>query len=149
MRRPHNPRRRCLAVQLRVRGPRLCRRKSGDTWYSDMCGKLEETDLTKLLNGETPAREVIRGRIGRSTTRQVAEIEAAEQLRVPLFQISSHDTSGNLAAGSDTTTSVIISADTAGEPLTTSVALTLRGGPPRPKSCGKPPDSAEYWLPIN
>ena len=114
-----------------------------------MCGKLEETDLTKLLNGETPARGVIRGRIGRSATRQVAEIEAAEQLRVPLFQISSHDMSENLGAGNDTTTSVIVSADTGGEPLTTSVALALRSGPPRPKSCGKPPDSAEYWLPIN
>ncbi len=110
-----------------------------------MFGKLDSDALEAIMSCELPARQQVRGRVGRSVTRQVAEIAAAGRLDVPITQLASQDVSTTAPSSEVTKTHVLVSAATATGPVSTTVQLLRQAGPLRPKSCGKPLEQNQHW----
>lgn len=110
-----------------------------------MFGKLDSDSLRAIMSCELPTRQQIRGRVGRSVTRQVAEIAAASRLHVPMTQLVSQDLGAIAPSPAVTETHVLVSAATATGPVSITVQLSRQVSPLRPKSCGKPLEQDEYW----
>ncbi len=103
----------------------------------EVLGRLSPTSLTAALAGAAPGADVLRGRVGRSPQRQVAEIIAHTQAGVPLREVSS------IQRGTDEVELTLRLAD--GRAATSRLRLQRQEGSPRSVSCGRELEPAVFW----
>ena len=103
----------------------------------EVLGRLSPTSLAAALAGHAPGADVLRGRVGRSPQRQVAEIIAHTQAGVPLGEVSS------IQRGTDEVELTLRLAD--GRAATSRLRLQRQEGPARSVSCGREPEPAVFW----
>ncbi len=106
----------------------------------EVLGRLSRESLAAALAGKPASAEVLRGRVGRSPQRQVAEISASAQAGIPLSEVTSVQRDTN-----DVEVTLRL-AD--GSQATSRLRLAQRDGSPRAVSCGREPDAAQYWQPV-
>lgn len=107
-----------------------------------MLGRLDPDAVAAALTGTLPTPGFLRGRIGRSAQRQVAELAVAERAGVAADLVVSDQT------GPDGV-EVACPPAVAGDPWDWyQVRVAQHTGADRPKSCGAQPEPAVWWAPV-
>lgn len=107
-----------------------------------MLGRLDPDATATALTGALPAPGFLRGRLGRSPQRQVAELAVAERAGVDAGMVQSDQT------GPDTV-EVRCPPAVPGDPWDWyQVRVEERTGAARPPSCGARPEAAVWWVPV-